>query len=203
MRYSLGIEAGSYVGIFRTDAAGPSEYIRRTGPSAPTGRILKRPLATRERFLFAPSEGIRPAASLLMRRTVVFVSDALDRLCKVSFRLAQRLRASDFGTGLLDGLIGQIHRLSNRRVEGLFVVLRHGNELAAQWGQTLAFRDPDNPAASPKQWSPAPPRLPARLGTPPPLRCPSTSGAAVAPAPSETHRVPLGRMMPPALSGAA
>jgi hypothetical protein len=132
MRYLLGIEAGPYVGIFRTDIAEPSGYIRGTGPSAPTGRLLKRPLATRERFLFAQSEGTRPAASsLLMHRTVMFIDDALDRLRKISFRLAQRLRASDFGTGLLDGLIGPIHRLSNRCIEGPVVVFRHGNGLAA------------------------------------------------------------------------
>ena len=131
MRSLLGIKAGPYVGIFRTDIAEPSGYIRRTGPSAPTGRLLKRPLVARERFLFAQSEGIRPAASWLVHRTIVLIDDALDRLRKVSFRLAQRLRASDFGAGLLDSLIGPIHRLSNRGIKGLFVVLRHGNGLAA------------------------------------------------------------------------
>ena len=61
----------------------------------------------------------------------MFIDDALDRLCKISFRLAQRLRASDFGAGLLDSLIGQINRLSNRRIEGLFVLFRHGKGLRA------------------------------------------------------------------------
>src|ERR687889_118680 len=105
MRSLLGIKAGPYVGIFRTDIAEPSGYIRRTGPSAPTGRLLRRPLVARERFLFAQSEGIRPTASLLMHRTIVLIDDALDRLRKVSFRLAQHLRASDFGPGVHDGLI--------------------------------------------------------------------------------------------------
>ena len=53
-RYLLGIEAGPYVGIFRTVIAEPSQSISGTGPSAPTGRILKRPLVARGRFLFCP-----------------------------------------------------------------------------------------------------------------------------------------------------
>jgi hypothetical protein len=61
----------------------------------------------------------------------VFVSNALDGSRKVSFRLAQGLRTSDFGPGLFDGLMCQIHRCLNRLVEGLYVLVRHGDGVLA------------------------------------------------------------------------
>jgi hypothetical protein len=66
----------------------------------------------------------------------VFFSEALGGPRKVSFGLAQGLRTSDFGAGLFDGLLRQIHRPLNRPAEGLYVLFRRGDGLLAQLGQT-------------------------------------------------------------------
>jgi hypothetical protein len=61
----------------------------------------------------------------------VFVSNALDGPRQVSFGLAQDLRTSDFGAGLFDGLMRQIHCRLNRLDEGLYVLFRHGDGVLA------------------------------------------------------------------------
>ena len=61
----------------------------------------------------------------------MFVSNALDGPRKVGFRLAQGLRTSDFGAGLFDGLMCQILCLLSRLVEGLYVLVRHGDGVLA------------------------------------------------------------------------
>jgi hypothetical protein len=74
----------------------------------------------------------------------VFLGDLFDGLRKIGFDLAQGHRAGDFGAGLLDGLMGQFNRLLNRRIERLRVLFSHDPGLLAQWGQSLAIRDPDS-----------------------------------------------------------
>ena len=72
----------------------------------------------------------------------MFLSDLFNSLREVGFGLAQSLRAGDFGPGLLDGLMGQFNRLLDRRIERLLVLFSHDPGLLAQWGHSLAVRDP-------------------------------------------------------------
>jgi hypothetical protein len=80
-------------------------------------------------------------ASLLVRTGAMIIDQAFDGLRKINVGLAQSLRASDFGTGLLNRLIGQIDGLLNRRFERLHVLFSHEPGLLAQWGQSLAITD--------------------------------------------------------------
>jgi hypothetical protein len=43
--------------------------------------------------------------------------------------------------------MGQFHRLHDCRIEGLRVLFSHVPGLLAQWGQSLAIRDPDSRVA--------------------------------------------------------
>ena len=70
----------------------------------------------------------------------LFLGDASDGLREVSLGLAQGLRASDLGAGLLDGLMGLFERRLNGCVERLLGLVRHALRLRVQSGQTLAVR---------------------------------------------------------------
>jgi hypothetical protein len=70
-------------------------------------------------------------ASLLVRTPVMIIDHAFDGLREISVGLAQSLRASDFGAGLLNRLMGQIDSLLNRRIKRLHVLFSHSHELLA------------------------------------------------------------------------
>jgi hypothetical protein len=62
----------------------------------------------------------------------VFFGNLFNGMREVGFGLAQSLRAGDFSSGLLDGLMGQFNRLLDRHVERLPVLFSHGPGLIAQ-----------------------------------------------------------------------
>ena len=55
----------------------------------------------------------------------MFPGNLLNGLREIRFGLAQGLRTSDFGAGLLDDLMGQFNRLLNRRIERVCVLFSH------------------------------------------------------------------------------
>ncbi len=62
----------------------------------------------------------------------MFLGDLFNGLREVGFSLAQSLRAGDFGPGLLNGLMGQLNRLLDHRIESLLVLFSHDLGLLAQ-----------------------------------------------------------------------
>jgi hypothetical protein len=68
------------------------------------------------------------------------IDHAFDGLCEISIGMAQSLRASDLGAGLLVGLMGQFNRLLDRCIERLHVLFNLDPGLLAQWGLSLAIR---------------------------------------------------------------
>jgi hypothetical protein len=94
---------------------------------------------------------------LLVGTAIMIIDHTFNCLREIKFGLAQGLRTSDFSAGLLNDMICQFNRLLNRRIERLRVLFSHNPGLLAQWGQSLAIRDPDSRAAAlPRRLPPAP-----------------------------------------------